>query len=56
MTTATYGPDAYEFAKDKPLTLLSGGELLSLLATHGHPAKIDLQEAKELNLQRDQQQ
>lgn len=55
VTTATYGPDAYEFEKDKPLTLLSGGELLSLLATHGHPAKIDLQEAKALNLQREQQ-
>jgi restriction system protein len=54
VTTATYGPDAYEFAKDKPLTLLSGGELLSLLAAHGHPAKIDLQEAKALNLQREQ--
>jgi|ERR1035438_2175890 restriction system protein len=50
VTTATYGPDAYEFAKDKPLTLLSGGELLSLLATHGHRAKIDLQEAKALYL------
>jgi restriction system protein len=50
VTTATYGPDAYEFAKDKPLTLLSGGELLSLLAAHGHRAKIDLQEAKALYL------
>jgi restriction system protein len=53
VTTSTYGPDAYEFAKDKPLTLLSGGELLSLLAVHGHRAKIDLQEAKALNLQRE---
>ena len=50
VTTSTYGPDAYEFAKDKPLTLLSGGELLSLLADHGHRAKIDLQEAKALYL------
>jgi restriction system protein len=50
VTTATYGPDAYEFAKDKPLTLLSGGELLSLLAAHGHRAKIDLQEAKAILL------
>lgn len=46
VTTSTYGPDAYDFAKGKPLTLLSGGELLSLLATHGHSAKIDLKEAK----------
>jgi restriction system protein len=50
VTTATYGSDAYEFAKDKPLTLLSGGELLSLLAAHGHRAKIDLQEAKAIIL------
>jgi restriction system protein len=54
VTTAAYGSDSYDFAKDKPLTLLGGGELLSLLATHGHPAKIDLQEAKALNLQREQ--
>lgn len=46
VTTSSYGPDAYEFAKGKPLTLLSGGELLSLLDQHGHKAKIDLREAK----------
>lgn len=46
VTTSTYGPDAYEFAKGKPLTLLSGSELLSLLEQHGHKAKIDLKEAK----------
>lgn len=46
VTTADYGPDAYEFAKDKPLTLLSGNELLYLLAKHGHKARIDLQEAR----------
>jgi restriction system protein len=46
VTTADYGPDAYEFAKDKPLTLLSGNELLYLLQKHGHRAKIDLAEAK----------
>lgn len=50
VTTSNYGPDAYEFAKDKPLTLLGGGELLSLLADYGHNAKIDLQEAKALYL------
>jgi len=48
VTTSTYGPDAYEFAKGKPLTLLSGSELLSLLGQHGHRAKIDLKEAKAL--------
>ena len=46
MTTSYYGPDAYEFAKGKPITLLDGGNLLHLLAKHGHRAKIDLKEAK----------
>lgn len=46
VTTATYGPDAYEFAKGKPLTLLNGSNLLHLLEKHGHKAKIDLKEAK----------
>jgi restriction system protein len=46
VTTADYGPDAYSFAKGKPLTLLNGGNLLHLLAKHGHKAKIDLKEAK----------
>lgn len=49
VTTADYGPDAYEFAKNKPLTLLNGGNLLHLLEKHGHKAKIDLKEAKVLN-------
>jgi restriction system protein len=48
VTTADYGPDAYEFAKGKPLTLLSGSELLYLLQKHGHRARIDLAEAKRL--------
>src|SRR5206468_8457072 len=48
VTTATFGPDAYEFAKGKPLTLLDGGNLLHLLEKHGHRAKIDLKEAKRL--------
>jgi restriction system protein len=48
VTTSTYGPDAYEFAKDKPITLLSGAELLHLLERHGHRARIDIQEARRL--------
>ena len=44
--TSDYGPDAYEFARGKPLVLLSGGELLHLLEKHGHRARIDLAEAK----------
>ena len=46
VTTSDYGPEAYEFARGKPLTLLNGANLLHLLAKHGHRAKIDLKEAK----------
>lgn len=48
VSTADYGPDAYEFAKGKPLTLLNGSNLLHLLEKHGHRARIDLREAKRL--------
>ncbi len=39
------------FQKRKPLTLMNGANLLFLLEKHGHKAKIDLKEAKELNNQ-----
>lgn len=48
VTTSDYGPDAYSFAKGKPLTLLNGANLLHLLEKHGHRARIDLQDAKRL--------
>ena len=48
VTTANYGPDAYDFAKGKPITLLSGSNLLHLLEKHGTHAKIDLREAKQI--------
>jgi restriction system protein len=48
VTTADYGPDAYAFAKGKPLTLLSGSNLLHLLEKHGHKAIIDLRAAKQI--------
>ena len=48
VSTADYGPDAYDFAKGKPLTLLSGSNLLHLLEKHGTHAKIDLKEAKKI--------
>lgn len=52
VTTSDYGPDAYEFTKGKPLTLLNGGNLLALLEKHGHKARIDLKEAKLLQADR----
>ncbi|SOY27421.1 Mrr restriction system protein [Acetatifactor muris] len=51
VTTSNYGNDAYKFAKGKPITLMNGANLLFLLEKHGHKAKIDLKEAKELNNQ-----
>ena len=46
VTTSNYGNDAYEFASGKPLTLLNGANLLSLIQKHGHKAYIDINEAK----------
>jgi len=42
VTTADYGRDSYDFVKDKPLTLLNGSNLLSLLDQHGHKARINI--------------
>ncbi len=47
VTTSDYGPDAYEFARNKPITLINCGNLLYLLQNHGNKAKINLKEAKE---------
>ncbi len=48
VTTSDYGPDSYEFAKGKPLTLLNGANLLYLLERHGSSARIDIKEAKRI--------
>jgi restriction system protein len=42
VTTSGYGPDAYEFAKDKPIELVDGGGLLYLLEEVGTKARIDM--------------
>lgn len=46
ITTAHFGNDSYDFAKGKPLTLINGENLLSLLAKHGHKATIDTKAAR----------
>jgi len=51
VTTADYSPEAYTFAKDKPITLINGNNLLHLLMNHGYNVKIDLVEARELYLE-----
>jgi restriction system protein len=40
VTTSGYGPDAFEFAKDKPIELIEGGGLLYLLQQIGVEARI----------------
>jgi len=48
VTTASYGPDAYEFAKDKPISLIDGPNLVALLRKQGRAYRIDLEEARRL--------
>jgi restriction system protein len=52
VTTSDYGPDAYEFASGKPITLLNGANLLHLLEKHGAKAYINLVEARQAGLGR----
>ena len=47
VTTSDYGADSYEFAKNKPIALLNGSNLLHMLEKHGTKARIDIREAKE---------
>ena len=47
ITTSSYGPDSYEFAKDKPISLVDGPNLLLMLQRHGKRCRIDLAEARE---------
>jgi restriction system protein len=49
ITTASFGPDSYEFAKDKPISLVDGPNLLNMLQRHGKKFRIDLDEARVLN-------
>ncbi|MBQ0071026.1 MAG: restriction endonuclease [Spirochaetales bacterium] len=52
VTASSFGSDSYDFAKGKPLTLLSGGNLLALMEKHGYHARIDLEEAKLMQLEK----
>jgi len=44
VTTSGYGPDAYDFSKDKPIELINGAGLIYLLDQVGTKAKIILPE------------
>jgi restriction system protein len=45
ITTSDFSPEAYEFARNKPLVLLNGSQLLSLFERHGIVARISFREA-----------
>ena len=51
VTTSRYGPDAYDFAKNKPITLVDGPNLIAMLRRHGCNYRIDLEEARRLNIE-----
>jgi restriction system protein len=46
VTTSSYGADSYEFAKDKPISLVDGQNLVAMLKRHGRRFRIDLAEAR----------
>mgnify|MGYP001019954309 CR=1 FL=1 len=48
ITTSSYGSDSYEFAKNKPISLIDGANLTQLLKKHGKNYKIDLNEARDI--------
>ena len=48
VTTSGFGPDAYDFAKDKPISLVDGPNLVAMLRKHGRRYRIDLEEARRL--------
>lgn len=51
VTTSYFGPESYDFAKDKPLELINGQQLLGLLEQYGYNFRINLEEARVLNNQ-----
>ena len=46
VTTSQFGPDAREFAKDKPISLVDGANLIAICRKHGRNYRIDLGEAR----------
>ncbi len=46
VTTSTFGGDSYAFAKDKPIGLIDGSNLLHMLGRHGIRGYIDIASAR----------
>lgn len=49
ITTAEYEEDTKAYARDKPVSLLNGKHLISLLDKHGHDYRIDLHEVRKVD-------
>ncbi len=45
VTTSHYGNEAREFAKDKPLTLIDGANLIQMFQEYGYNVKIEIQKS-----------
>jgi restriction system protein len=48
VTTSSFGPDSYQFARDKPISLVDGPNLIAMLRRHGRNYSINLEEARRL--------
>jgi restriction system protein len=46
VTTSSFGPESREFVRSKPLVLIDGANLLSLLEKHGYRFSIDINAAR----------
>ncbi len=51
VTTSGFGPGSHEFARDKPLTLIGGQELVMLLGQYGLPGRLGPANASEQQAQ-----
>jgi restriction system protein len=49
VTTSYYGKDSREFAKDKPLTLLDGANLIQMFKDYGYNVRIELKKSEKAN-------
>ncbi|MDP2874131.1 MAG: restriction endonuclease [bacterium] len=47
VTTSYYGKDSFNFAKDKPLKLINGEELIYMFNKHGYDFRIELQRKRQ---------
>lgn len=47
VATSYFGSDSYDFAKDKPIALIDGSNLVQMFSRHGYDVRIELQKGSE---------